>query len=755
MKLYLASDSWTRLTPGLSTLLPLFLLLATCSAGPKTTKPDDDPTEERTIQPTDEKDKVRFADARKALEAGNYEKAKETFRLIQAEEGSGEVAQLAELYVARADLGALEPKADGESGGGPPTGRNRALQMLQSMAAADDIDPRVRRAAQLYEGYVRLEREDEQRLSEIFSAYDEPIVGTAVLDGDRLALWPVLVEGLRRAERHAEAVVAACGLFEELEGRSRKIRRSREADVVAPAPPSKDAGGGRDKSKASGDQTGETVDGETGDRRSERFVELATFARNRGFDSAAELDDEALERRLEAESSFVRAVVGWTFLDRTLESGEVDAKKREKLDRRFAEVGADLNAIGAPTRVSELSIKLATIGGGKRLVVGAILPLSGQNSSIGQRALSGMLLAMRAFRKRGPPRVTLVIEDANAEPKAVWSHLAEIEPAAVVGPLDPSRAAKFAQGAQEREIPMVALTARRPTERADVAEPYIVRNFMDPVTEARAAANLAFHEFEDRRAAIVYPSVGYGETLQRAFDEEFRRLGGQIVETIAYDRSKSNYSHVADRLAGADVETVFIPDAGSKVAEVSAFLADRDIWGISPSAEKPTDDGRTYVHYLGTSLWYGPIVKRQAASYLQGAVIPTWFAPEFADNPTRQFARRFDVVFGRRPGNIEAFAYDNVRWIRRLMVEHGVQTARALRTTLLGGSPYEGATGRGSFDADGTLWRTVRFVTLSDEEFVPMELQVDIAPADQTETEGETTEPPVDEPDSGRDRQSP
>ena len=755
MKLHPASDSWTRLTPGLSILLPLFLLLATCSAGPKTTKPDDDPTEERSIQPTDEQDKVRFAEARKALEAGDYAKAKETFRLIQAEEGAGEVAQLAELYVARSELGALSPKTDGASADGPSRGRDRAVQMLQSMAVADDLDPRVRRAAQLYEGYVRLDRQEEQRLSEIFSAYSEPVVGTAVLEGDRLAIWPVLVEGLRRAGRHGDAIVAAAGLFEELEGRSRKIRRSPGADVVAPAPPSKDAGGGRGKSKATGDQKGETAAGETDDGRTERFAELATFARNRGFDSAAELDTEALETRLESESSFVRAVVGWTYLDRTLETGEVGEKKREELDRRFAEVGADLNAIGAPTRVSELSIKLATIGGGKRLVVGAILPLSGQNSSIGQRALSGMLLAMRAFRKRGPPRVTLVIEDASANPESVWSHLADVEPAAVVGPLDPTRAAKFAPGAQEREIPMVALTARRPTEQSDAAEPYVVRNFMDPVTEARAAANLAFHEFGDRRAAVIYPSVGYGETLQQAFDEEFRRLGGQIVETIAYDRSKSNYSHVADRLAGADVETVFIPDAGSKVAEVSAFLADRDIWGISPSAEKPTDDGRTHVHYLGTSLWYGPIVKRQAASYLQGAVIPTWFASEFADNPTRQFARRFDVVFGRRPGNIEAFAYDNVRWIRRLMVEHGVQTARALRTTLLGGSPYEGATGRGSFDADGTLWRTVRFVTLSDKEFTPMELQVEIAPTDQTETDGETAEPPVDDPDSGRDRQSP
>jgi len=752
-------NSWIPLSSGRSTgrarrvwglIFPLFFVLATCSAGPKP-EPDESPGSDRPIRPADEQKQLKFDRARTALESGDYEQAKETFRLIQAEEGDGEVAQLAELYVARAELGDLVGGTDGK--GEPRSLRpERGLRMLESLGADESVDPRVRGAARLYEAHVRLENDESERFREIGAALEATSVGSAVLEAERLAMWPVLIEALREADRHAEAIEASAELFEAVEGRAAaKEERSPEADIVAPAPPDEGSEDASTETPAAGDDGAAESDSNdpegSPDVGKTRRAELAEFARNRGFDSAAQLGGEAIEKRLDADSGFVRAVVGWTYLERTLEEGDLDGQQREELDERLAEVGADLNAIGASTRVSELSIKMATAGGSERLVVAALVPLSGANTSIGQRALSGMLLAMQAFRRRGPARVTLVIEDANAPPEEVWSRLDRVEPTAIIGPLEPERAATFAPGAQEREVPMIALTARRPTERADTSEPYVVRNFMDPITEARAAANLAFHEFGDRRAAVVYPSMGYGETLQKAFQKEFRRLGGQIAEAIAYDRSGSNYSQVANRLAGKDIETVFIPDSGSKVAEISAFLADRDIWGIAPSDDRPTGDGRTHVHYLGTSLWYGPILKRQAASYLQGAVIPTWFASEFADQPTRQFARRFDVVYGRTPGNIEAFAYDNVHWVRRLMVEHGVQTAGALRTRLLSEKPHAGATGRGAFDAGGTLWRTMRFVRVADQTYKPLDLQVEIAPAGRDRGEGGETDQPVDGPE--------
>jgi ABC-type branched-subunit amino acid transport system substrate-binding protein len=723
----------------------LVLAVVNCSAGPKP-KPDETPEAERPIEPESKVEREKFDEAKAALEAGEYDRAKEAFRLIQARRDSGEVAQLAELYGARAELGALDAQSADENQS--PTSQQRALQMLGSLAADEDVDGRVRRAARVYRAYVQFAGGDREEAGVTLADHPDGRLGSAVLVEDRMKLWPVLVEGLAGADRSVDAVRAAARMFEEV--RERRAEQKRDGEVVS-AP------------DTSGEESAEKSEGADDPRiPAERAESLAEFARSRGFSAAGDIPGDQLEAHLDDDLGFVRAVVGWTYLDRELDAGEIASDRRRKLDKRFAEVGADLNAIGAPNRASELSIKLATVGGGKRLVIGALLPMSGNNKSVGKRALDGMLLAVRAFRHAGPSRVTLVFQNSNDDPSKVLERLQDLGAAAIVGPLDPDRSDAFADEAEKREIPMVALTARRPesagktgsdglsgsetktdagvdrqagsggpdagdgdTAEGDDMPPFVVRNFMDPITEARAVANLAFHEFGDRRAAIVRPNIGYGEKTASAFEKEFRALGGQIAKTLIYERTGSDYSGVADRLAGTDAEVVFIPDSASKVAELSAFLADRDIWGESPS-EEAGGGARQYVHYLGTSLWHQPILQRQAATYVEGAVIPTWYAPEFGDNPTRRFSQRFEAVFGRQAGNIEAFAYDNVRWIRRLMVEHGVQTPRSLQTSLLGATPFDGATGRGQFQADGTLRRTVRFVRVTEEGYEPLELQVEI-----------------------------
>lgn len=752
----------------------LVLAAVNCSAGPKP-KPEEAPKAERPIEPESEVERETFDEAKAALEAGEYDRAKEAFRLIQARRESGEVAQLAELYGARAELGALEAQSADENQS--PTSQQRALQMLASLAADENVDGRVRRAARLYRAYVQFAGGDREEARVTVADHPDGRLGSAVLVDDRMKLWPVLVEGLIGADRSVDAVRAAGRMFDEV--RERRGEKRRDGEVVAAPDPS----GG--ESVESGQESREEADHQI---PAERAESLAEFARSSGFSAAGDLGGDQLETHLDDELGFVRAVVGWTYLDRELDADEIASDRRQELDKRFAEVGADLNAIGAPNRASELSIKLATVGGGKRLVIGALLPMSGNNKNVGRRALDGMLLAVRAFRHAGPSRVTLVFENSNDKPGDVLDRLEQLGAAAIVGPLDPERSDAFADEAEKRQIPMVALTARRPKSSETAASgdgasgdestvgaggdrqrpsgdretserdggpdnekdapPFVVRNFMDPITEARAAANLAFHEYGDRRAAILRPNIGYGEKTAAAFEEEFRALGGQIATAITYERSGSDYSSVADRLAGTDAEVVFIPDSASKVAELSAFLANRDIWGASPSEEARSGE-RQYVHYLGTSLWHKPILQRQAANYLEGAVIPTWYAPEFGDNPTRRFSQRFEAVFGRQPGNIEAFAYDNVRWIRRLMVEHGVQTPRSLQTSLLGAIPYDGATGRGQFQADGTLRRTVRFVRVTEEGYEPLELQVEISTDEGDREERPEQDQPAEPPAGG------
>ena len=704
--------------------LPLLLLVgaATCSAGPKP-KPDDSVTEEkadRPIRPDSDQQKVAFEDAMAALKAGEWTKAKESFRLIQAERETDSVADLAELYIARAELGALE----GLSQEGSRGQAERAVRMLEALRDDEAVDDRVRRAAGLYGAYARRAFGADEEAYGAFADYPDGQIGSAVLQQDQTRLAPLLVEGLYRQQRWLAAVEAAALLY-ELAGRGGE---EAESERVTRRPTEME-----ETEERAGSEKGE---GEKGEGEKMR---LRRFARARGFDAAQKLDDGELEGHLDAETSFERAVVGWAYLNGRLDADSFEDEERRRVEKRLADVSADLTAIGAPDRVGELSVKMATIGGARRLVLGAVLPFEGASKAIGQRAMSGMLLAMRALQHRGASRVTLVFEDSTDEPARVMKRLDEAGAMAVIGPLDGARAEAFAPLAAEREIPLVSLTAKSAETPPDADKPFALRNFMEPGTEARAVANLAFHELGDRRVAVVYPEVGYGRFVQKAFSETFRALGGQVVVSIGYKRDKSNYAPLARRVAKASPDAVFIPDSASKVAEVSAFLANEDVWGIAHGEEK-SDDDRTYVHYLGTSLWNEPILTRQAANYIDGAVVPAWYAAPFKDSATQRFGRRFQAVFARKPGDIEAFAYDNVAWLRSLMLERGIHQRDLLHEALLEGASFTGATGEASFDRRGRLRRAVRFVTVGEEGFEAFPMQVEVEPVEPAGEEADTNE---------------
>lgn len=718
--------------------------LAACSATPKP-KPDRGRPTEPPIRPGDREEREQFESALQQLQQGNYEKARESFRLIRAQRSSGDpVADAAELYVARSLIGDLkwakgaESSSEETDGGGTSGPERRALQLLSSLREDGSVDGRVRRAASLYWSYIRLRNKAPGPAYANLASYPKPALGPAVLERDRIPLWVLLIEGLYRNARWVETLDGSAALYAELHrrledeseaGPSSDRSRTETSERVNQSNRTERKGASSPE-EAPGRESGDSPDGlaQSSERSStdDGFARAFAYARSRGFDAARAISPKERRERLDSDSGFLRATAGWAHLNELLEAESLDGEQREEIDRRFREVATDLTAIGAPNRVSELSVKRATLGSDDRLVIGALLPLTGSDRGIGRRAMAGMLLAMEAFDHSGTPRVTLVFEDSTGDPKAAMERLVTGGATAVVGPLDSGRADGFARAAARHEVPLLTLTAVYPRAARSEENSFVLRNFMDPVTEARAAATVAFHHLEDRRAAVVYPDVGYGRRVSEAFSEEFRRLGGQVVAAISFDRSSSNFSDVAGRVAASDPEAIFIPDSASNVAEMAAFLADHDIWGMA-KGESRSAGGRRNVHYLGTSLWYDSILTRQASEYVRGAIIPAWYAEPFEDDPTRDFGRRFRAVHGRSPGNIEAFAFDNIRWVRSLMLERGLRSPSALLDGLQGGAGFEGATGSVGFDERGRLRRKIRFLQVIEEAFQPLSLQVDIA----------------------------
>ncbi len=614
-----------------------------------------------------------FEDALSLLEDGRWDDARQELYLLQGEHRDDATADLAELYIARSYLGDLD-----EIFGEPAEELREPVErevfgLLGPLAASEGLDDRIRSAAQSYLALAYLIDGELVEGLEVIADYPGASMSPVVLTQDRTYVWPVIAQGLSEAGRKGDAL------------------------------------------KAWGDYHKMIVDDD------EREDERLQFVVTRAFEDADAVESRQLSELVTDRRSLTRVAATWGLIRRHLDGG-VNGESVESLQAFFNDMAPEFASLGLGDRASELSMALSSQAGPQRLVIGALLPLSGPNRSVGNRALAGMLVAQRSFHQAGDPAVTLLIEDSHGDPEAAYERLVNDGATAVVGPLRTDTARAIAPMVESHGVPTLALAADRIGERtvADDEERNgrapMFRNFVDSVAEARAAAKIAHQRLGDQRAAIVHPDMGYGRVLALAFRDEFEARGGEVVIEVEYDRSSSDYESVAREVASARPEAVFIPDSGSKVAELSAFFAQEQMWG-SPAYETPPDDGRLYVHYLGTSLWQAPIIAEQASSYLKGAIVPAWFSREFRDRETTQLARSFEAIYESEVDHFVAFAYDSVQRLRSFMLDRGLNTSEAIVEALYREEWANGATGRFAFDEFGEPRRELRFLSVGDRSW--------------------------------------
>jgi ABC-type branched-subunit amino acid transport system substrate-binding protein/TolA-binding protein len=326
--------------------------------------------------------------------------------------------------------------------------------------------------------------------------------------------------------------------------------------------------------------------------------------------------------------------------------------------------------------------------------LGVILPLTGKLAVTGQQVLQGIHL--RISEQDGEEPLALEIRDSAAgRPVAELVEELAADPRVVglLGPVTSQEVQEIAPLAERYKIPVFTPTASSP----DLAgrSPYIFRNALTRGAQAQFLAKHAVNRLHLRRFAILFPRESFGIELKEIFQHEVEALGAEVVATVPYDRSQTDFKkqilalggisdEELDRLARdktlgletapplgragvlsrprvnmglwegediADINTVlelaydaiFIPGYYDKVGLILPQLAFYNI---------------EHVALLGSREWNSPELVRLAGRYLGGGTFLDGF---FADSPmprVRGFVDRFRKNFGETPGVYSAQAYD-------------------------------------------------------------------------------------------------
>ena len=387
-----------------------------------------------------------------------------------------------------------------------------------------------------------------------------------------------------------------------------------------------------------------------------------------------------------------------------------------------------------------------------RDTIGCLLPLTGKYAIFGQRALSGIQLAIQELSKKYNRQFKLIIHDTQANPDMAVEGVRQLHQKNVAGIIGPLLAVGQAgREAETLQIPMIALT-----QKSDfpLQVDYLFANFITPEMQVQTLGAYLFLKLGIKKVAILYPNEKYGKKYMKLFWDIVDKYDGEVVGVESYDGKKTDFTEPIQKLTGQffpvpdflkseidepensagryedqpvdlvqiaiesearqgkeeeeekiqiDFEALFIPDSPSKVNLILPQLAFNDARGM---------------YLIGTNLWHHKSLLKEARGYNKHAIITDGFFDGSQNPVTVQFVKNFESLFDTKPKFLEAISYDTASMLFLTAMDETIDSRQTLKDSLQGKRIFEGVTGNTIFDKDGIAHRKLFLMTIKKGEFV-------------------------------------
>ena len=290
---------------------------------------------------------------------------------------------------------------------------------------------------------------------------------------------------------------------------------------------------------------------------------------------------------------------------------------------------------------------------GGKVVVGCLLPLSGQLSNIGFRVQRGMELAAKGTS------VKLVFRNIGTDPEtaaAITRELAQDENVlAILGPLSSAMAQSAADVAQAAAVPLIALSQK---DGLTQTGNWIFQAFLTPRQQVRALVRQGL-SMGIKRFAVLYPDSSYGRTFSQNFQEEVAAGGGELAAQVFYSPGSQEFGPTLSALA----ESLKPQAEGAPVATAGTPLKG--------------------IQLLGTNLLNNAKVPAAQLTALQGVIFPDAFYAGDPNPEVQKFIAAYRQQYGEEPDYLAAQGYTVFRVMARVAESPQALSRMALTQQLL------------------------------------------------------------------------
>ena len=314
--------------------------------------------------------------------------------------------------------------------------------------------------------------------------------------------------------------------------------------------------------------------------------------------------------------------------------------------------------------------------------LGAILPLTGNASHIGDQIKAGMDIAVQEINSSdgiNGKNLEIAYEDSKNDPKegvSIFNRLVSTETTpivisamtgvtnAVIPIADSTKTVLMATGASASGL----------TDRSVYAH----RLFITADLDAATMAKFAVQRLKLKRIAILQVHDEFGESFANIFKTKFQDASHKIVYREAFEKGTTDFRGLVQKLKNVSPDGIYILGYDNNLALLPIQIRQA---GIT-------------VPILSIGTIGQPNVLAQAGVALENTYFTT---TQFsADNPitpeAKRFVENYEQKYGKAPSYFSAFSYDAVHLLANA-IKDGGYSSEGIRKSLNSGKTYHGAMG--------------------------------------------------------------
>lgn len=318
------------------------------------------------------------------------------------------------------------------------------------------------------------------------------------------------------------------------------------------------------------------------------------------------------------------------------------------------------------------------------ILVGEYGSLTGAEATFGLSTNKGIRMAFDEINDKGGikgKKIKLITEDDQGKPdeaaQAVTRLITQNKVVALLGEVASGRSKAAAPIANKNKIPMITPASTNP----DVTKlgEYIFRTcFIDPF-QGLVMAKFAKENLGLKTAAVLRDVKNdYSVGLANVFVEEFKKMGGEIVEDLSYQSGDIDFKAQLTQIKAKKPEAIFIPGYYTDVGLIALQNKQLGIKAV----------------LLGGDGWDSPKLSEIAKDAINGNYFSTHYSTESTEPVVVDFVTRFKQRYSETPDAMAALGYDAARILAEAMTRASDLKSETIRDEIAKTTDFKGVTGK-------------------------------------------------------------